>query len=241
MKKLLAIAVVIILLGLLGHAQSADDIIKSYLKATNLEKTKEIKTLDLIGKMTRQGMEMQMEIKLKQPDKVWSEITIGPQKMTQGFDGETAWAIIPQSGSLEPQILSGLQAQNLKDQFEIINDPFLNYKAKGSEITLISKEEKDGKSYYRIELKKENGDVTTNFFDAETYILHKTAVKRTNMGQEVFLEFVFGDYKSVGGIMFAHKITTLVNGNSIGDINFTSITINPEIDDSIFPIPKIKQ
>jgi outer membrane lipoprotein-sorting protein len=241
MKKLLAIAVVIALLSLLGHAQSADDVIKNYLKAANLEKAKAIKTLDLTGKMTRQGMEMQMKIQLKRPNKVWTEITLGPQKMTQGFDGQTAWAIIPQSGSLEPQVITGPQAQNLKDQFDLIDDPFLVYKEKGSKIELISKEEIDGKTYYKIELTKQNGEVSTNFFDAETFLMHKTAIKRANMGQEVTVEFLFDDYKPVGGVMIAHKITTFANGNSVGDIIFTSITANTEIDDSIFPMPKIQK
>lgn len=241
MKKLFAIALVIVVLSILGNAQSADDVIKNYLKAASLEKTKDFKTMQALGNMTRQGMEMPMDIKIKRPNKVKAEITVGPQKVTQSFDGETAWAIIPQSGSLEPQVLSGLQAQNIKDQFDLIEDPFLNYKEKGSTIELISKEEINGKTYFKVKLTKQNGDVSTNFFDAETWMMHKTSILRSNMGQEVSLDFVFEDYKPVQGILLPHKITTFANGNNIGDIIFTSIIFNTEIDDSIFPMPKIQQ
>lgn len=49
-------------------------------------------------------------------------------------------------------------------------------------------------------------------------------------------EFVFGDFRSVNGILFPFEITQYVSGRKISMIRYDSITLNSTLSDSDFSV-----
>ena len=59
---------------------------------------------------------------------------------------------------------------------------------------------------------KKSGDVVTLFLDADSFLEIKAEGKTKIRGQEMEGETAFGDYKEVGGLIFAHSIQSKPKG-----------------------------
>ncbi|GAF96696.1 unnamed protein product, partial [marine sediment metagenome] len=102
-------------------------------------------------------------------------------------------------------------------------------------------EEVDGTPAYKLRVTKANGDVVDLFLDQEYYIEFKADTKREVQGSEVEISTVFGDYKEVDGILFAHSMEVSFAGNPAGQvITINTIELNVEIDDDRFAMPEPK-
>lgn len=239
MKKLFAVIVVIAILSIVGHAQTVDEVINGYLKAIGADNMKAIKSMEAKNKMVdNRGMEVQMTIWLKRPNLVKTEIAVGPQKITQAYDGKTAWVINPMAGSMDPQILPEAQATDVKDTFDMIEDPFLNYKKKGHTIELLGTEEVDGKPCFKLKLIKKGNRESTMYIDTKTFFLHKISVIQKRGGMEMPMDLVMDDYRDVAGVKINHKISAFANGQNIWTMTFEYFKTNVPIDDTMFQMPK---
>lgn len=230
---------VIAILSIVGHAQSVDEIVNGYLKAIGAKNLKAIKTMEVKSKMVdNKGNEMQMGIWLKRPNMVKSEILIGTQTVTQAFDGKTAWVIAPQSGSLDPKILPEGQAIQIKDTFQMIEDPLMDYKAKGHTVEFLGKEDADGKTYFKLKLTKKGNRESTLFFDTETFLLSQISLMQKRGETEFPMDILFDDYRDVGGAKISYKVSAFVNQQNIWNMTFEYFKPNIKLDDAIFRMPK---
>ena len=239
MKKLFAAIVVIAILSLTVHAQSVDEVVANYLKAIGADSLKAVNSMEAKAKMVdNRGIEMQMTIWLKRPNLVKTEILVGPQKVEQAYDGKTAWAIAPQMGSLDPMVLPETQASQVKDTFEMIEDPLMDYKGKGHTIELLGKEEVDGKTYYKLKLIKKGSRESTMYIDAKNFLLHKISLMQKGGGMEYPMDLIFDDYRDVSGAKLCYKVSAVMNGQNAWTMTFEYLKTNVDIDDSIFQMPK---
>lgn len=239
MKKLFALILVIAILGIMGHAQSADEIVNGYLKAIGAKNMKDIKSMEAKASMkSSRGMEMQYTIWVKRPHMAKTELTAGPQKMIQAYDGKTGWEINPQSGSMDPRVLQENELDGLMDTFEAIDDALLDYKKKGHTVEFLGKEDVNGKPHFKLKIIKKGNRESTLYVDPETYLLKKIAVLVKQGGMEFPMEYILEDYKEVGKVKINHKLSAFTRGQNVWVMTFEYFKTNVPIDDAIFQMPK---
>src|SRR5258706_558288 len=142
----------------------------------------------------------------------------------------------------DPVKLDEEQSKELKD--ETFEDPFIDYKKKGHDVSLLGTEEVDGVKCFKIQLVKnknnEKDDVTeVHFFDNENYVpIMKVSYIRTGPSKGAEVKSYFSDYQEVGGLMFPFSLEQKMNGQTVSKLTMQTITLNDVADDSIFTYPK---
>jgi outer membrane lipoprotein-sorting protein len=169
------------------------------------------------------------------------EMTIQGMTMKQGYDGTTAWAINPFQGNKNAEKMPKEQEKYMKEQSEI-EGQLVNYKEKGSTVELLGKEDMEGSEAYKIKLTDKDGDVTTYYLDASSYLVLKQESKKKIKEKEITSTVTMGDYKSVDGIMIPHSVEIKSNNEQMGTQNVTieKVEMNVPVEDDIFKMPESK-
>jgi outer membrane lipoprotein-sorting protein len=239
MKKLLNVIVCIAMACAAVHAQNVDEIIAKYHENMGgLNKLKALHSLKLMGKMPTPMGELSMVIYKKSPNLTRTEIDFQGQKIIQAYDGETAWTINPMMGSNEPQKIDGEMAKSIIDQAEF-EDPFIEYAAKGHEVTLEGTETLDGVECYKIKLvmnkKNEKDDVTQVYYIDKEYFL---PVLVKSWAKDMEIDTYMSDYKEVeGGLVMAYKMEVKMMGQPGQTISIDSVDVDKEMNDELFKFP----
>jgi outer membrane lipoprotein-sorting protein len=243
MKKL-TFFLLFICLGLTVTPQSIDEIINKYFESIGgIEKIKVLKTLKMIGTFPTPQGDFTFEMNRKAPDKMMISLDVmGMKLIPQAYDGVHAWTINPFTENKNAQLLPEDQAKALRSE-AIFEDPFLNYKQKGHELTLEGSADLDGTSCYQVKLimnkGKEGEEATSTYFiDKESYL---SVMVRQNKGVQSGgqdTEIYFSDYQDIeNGMIMPFNFDTKINGQSIQTIKFTSIVANVDIPDNVFAFP----
>jgi len=225
--------------------QSADDIISKYLENNGgVENMKSMKSMKMTGILPTPQGDFPFTLLKKSPDKMKTIIDFqGTTFIPQAYDGEIAWTLNPFTGSNEPEELPEEMLEMLKEQ-AIFEDPVIDYKEKGHEITLEGKEDVDGVEAYKLKMvRNKNNDKAESteyyFFDTEFYfpiMIRSTVNTGTNESQEI--EQYLGDYREIeGGYLIPFHMESRMNGQVAQEINFESVEINVDIPDEEFAFP----
>jgi outer membrane lipoprotein-sorting protein len=186
------------------------------------------------------ALEVPFTAEFKRPNKVRIEFTMQGMTAIQAYDGEVGWAVMPFLGRTEPEEMAEDRLKDIKDQADF-DGILVNYKEKGHTVEYLGTEEIDGTSAYKLKVTKANGDVVDLFLDAEYYIEFKAETTREVQGSEVEVSTVFGDYKEVDGLLFAHSMEMSFAGSPAGQvITIEKMELNVEIDDDRFTMPAPK-
>ena len=113
MKKLLLISTCLFL-AVTVSAQTLDEIVKKYSAANKLDQIASFKTIKITGKMAVMGMDLNLEISMKNPDKIKNVTNINGQDMIQVFDGQKGWTVNPMTGSSDPVEMDAQTIASLK-------------------------------------------------------------------------------------------------------------------------------
>jgi len=239
MKRLLNVLVCIAITCTAVHAQNIDEIISKYHENMGgLDKLKAKKAVKFLGKMPTPMGDFSMVIYKKAPNLSRTEVDIQGQSMVQAFDGETAWMINPMMGSTEPQKLEGEMAKSIIDQAEF-EDPFIDYVAKGNDVTLEGSDTIGGVECYKIKLvvnkdNEEDENIQIYYLDKELYM--PLLVK--NWVNDMEINTYLSDYREVeGGLIMAFKIEVEMMGQPPQIISIDSVDVNVEMDDGLFKFP----
>jgi outer membrane lipoprotein-sorting protein len=215
--------------------QTTDDIVAKMIKAQGgkaaLEKIKD-STLTGTMDIVQMGMSGSLTYYQKEPNKMRMDMEIMGMAITQAFDGESAWGIDPQTGSV--QDMPEDQAKEMKRQ-SLGNDALLHPEKYGITYAYKGKETLEGKEYYVLEQTFEDGFIMTLYIDTKTDLLYKSKSKGTSMmGMEVDQEVFVSDYKEVEGLMVAHVMRIIQDGEEAITMTFTDIKFNSGLEDSLF-------
>lgn len=218
-------------------AQTADDVIAKYVAARGgLDKMKAVQSIEMTAKMNQQGLDFPGVIRLKRPDHMRMELTVQGKTMVQGYDGKTAWMIMPFMGSPDPQIMSADDAKEVIEQADI-DGPMVDYKAKGNTVEMLGKDDVDGSPAYKLKVTLKNGDISYVYIDTETGLQVKDTSKRKQQGSEVEVDTYLSNYKAVNGVLYPYAIDSKIQGKSVGQFTIDDIKVNVPIDDGIFAMP----
>ncbi len=213
-----------------------DQILKNYYDVNGIEKMKDVKTIIIKGKSVAMGQEFPFTMYKTRPSNFRLEVPIQGTTMLQIFNGEKGWMVMPWTGTTEPKEMTGEQLKGFKKETDL-EGPLYDYKAKGSTVELVGKEDMEGSEVYHLKLTDKEGDVTEFFIDAENFVILKTKSKTTMRGQEVESVTYFSDYQEQDGFVSAHSIEVKNNGQMSQSMAVTEIKYNEPVDDKLFQKP----
>ncbi|HHP7241268.1 MAG TPA: hypothetical protein ACFCUD_06330 [Cyclobacteriaceae bacterium] len=240
MKKII-ICITIYLAAISTQAQSVDEILSNYFETTGgMNNWKELESLKMEGISPSPQGEFPITIMAKKPNMLKLVIDVqGKTLIPQAFDGETAWTINPFASGEKAQKLPDNVAEVIREEAQF-EDDFIDYQKKGHEVSLEGTEEIDGVECFKIKLvKNKNNDkkefTEYHFFDTENFVpimQQSTAQVGPQAGQTQ--ETYLSEYDEVNGLYFPFSYDIRVNGQTISQIQVSSIETNVDIPDDDF-------
>jgi outer membrane lipoprotein-sorting protein len=222
-------------------AQTADELIEKNIQARGgREKLKSVQTIRYSGKMAiGQGMEMPFTEEVARPGQLRRDFTLQGMTGTMAYDGKTGWQVMPFMGKKDPEEMSADELKDIVDEADI-DGPLYDYKTKGNQVEYLGKADVEGSPTHKLKLTQKNGNVTTIYLDADTYLEIKEESKHTVRGQEVEIEESIGNYKKLDeGITFPFTLEMKPKGQPQGQtLTFDKVEINPKLEAGLFTMPK---
>jgi hypothetical protein len=186
-------------------------------------------TMELVGK----GITASMTLYRAAPSKSHMVMEMpGVGKMEEGTDGAVVWS------------RSAIQGPRVKEGDEkalgLLGAAFngdLRWRELYNNVETVGVEEVSGQPCYKVALSTKDGIQQTRYYDKKTGLVVKTVMTvKTQMG-EIPTEALVSDYRSVNGVLVAHKASMKMLGQEIV-IAFDSVKANIEIDESHFRVPE---
>ena len=246
MKKILVL--IVICFSITVNAQTADEIISTYLENTGgVENFKKLTGVKMSAKVNQQGMEIPLEIFQMSDGKQMTIINFQGKEIKQGvFDGETLWS--HNFMTMKAEKSDAEATENLKLDINDFPGPFFDYKEKGYTVELLGKETIDGAETFKIKLTKEpvtidgkkEDSISFYFFDTENFvpIAIQTEIK-SGPSKGMVSEITMSDYQEVEGLYFPFSMTQGLKGKPGGQpITITKIELNPTVEPNAFIFPK---
>jgi len=245
MKKLLVLIISIFAIcQLFAQELTVDEILSKNLKAIGQDKLMNAQTIKLEGKMTQQGIDIQITQYQKKPDKIRMDMEVQGMNVIMAIDGETGWSINPMMGSTEAvdlpaETIASLEKEGRSDPTASWDNPFVTWKENGTTVELVGKEDINGSSAYNLKFTYKDNDVVNYFVDTDSFFLLKTKSTEAVQGQTFEREIKFSEYRETEGILFPVKIEILINGQVQQVFTMDKCEFDMPIDDSIFkkPVP----
>lgn len=219
-----------------GYGQKVSDFLEKMIKArggrTALKNVKDI-TFTGTMEMIAMGMSGSIAIYQKEPDKMRWDLDMAGMVFTRATDGKIAWGTNFQTGGMEE--LPEQEAAEFKRN-ALGYDSLLNPKKYGITYALKGKKQIEGKDYLVLEQTHADGHKVTHYIDSKTYLTYKTVTTAQGMmgGSEVEEENFLSDYKKVNGVMIAHTMTALQDGEQVFTMSYTEVKLNTGLEDSLF-------
>ncbi len=232
MKKLFLITTCL-LASIIINAQSLEEIVKKYSAANKLDQLSGKQTIKITASMSMMGMDMPMEMWMKNPNKIKTVTNMGGQEIIQVFDGEKGYSVNPMTGSADPVEMTPEQVKDVQR-----NNLFQNYLEsylKNGQLTLEGEDNVNGKPVFKIKATLEGGTTALLFIDKDSYLLLKTTTDIIQGGMAMTLEAIPSEYTDNNGVFLPMKTTTIVSGMEI-ITTFTKVEVDVPIDDSVFKI-----
>lgn len=230
MKKLFLSASLLLALGFSVSAQTADEIIAKYITAIGgADKWRQIKSLKIEGQAEVQGLVVPFTMQSIHMKGARVDAEVQGNKIIDIVTPTAGWSQNPFSGKSG---LTALTEEELKTKLDDldIQDGFVDYKAKGSTVEFLGKDEEDGNEYFKVKITTKNGNEKTYFFDTKTNLAYKVELVVKVQGQEVKNSIKYLDYQTIeNGAKMPFK-TDLGQMMQV----FKKVTLNPTIDETIF-------
>ncbi len=241
MKRLILILIVSIWIIPIVDAQTLDEILEEHFAVMGQENLIKVTTLKMTAKSISGPNEFPVTIYAKRPDRIRIEVDVQGQILIQALDGDSAWSVVPWSGSTDPVDIIGPQLKGLVWLADL-DGSLYNYQDKGFTAELLEDDnEFEGTEVFKIRLEDEEGDKLTYVIDAESYVLLARIINMKIQGQDIEQASVYSGYEMKDGIAWSMEEETQINGQTQRQSKTESIEINPEIDDAIFVKPEVKK
>ena len=233
MKKPSLLLAGIILVAVV-NAQSLDEIVKNYSTAIKSDQLANVKTIKITGKMSAMGMEMPMEMYMKNPNKIKVVYTFNGQQMVSVFDGEKGYMMNPMMGSSNPVELTGDQLKQVQNN-NVFRNEVMNYFNK-KQLTLEGEEIVNSKAAYKLKVNVVGGSPIYMYIDKSSSLLVKTSTTMDMMGTSMNVDSYMTDYTDNNGVIMPKKTTAMSNGMEAAVITFDKVEVNIPMEDSLFKI-----
>jgi predicted Zn-dependent peptidase len=209
------------------------EVIEKYIQAIGgREKLEAVQDLTINMATSFQGMEINMSMQRKVPNKLLMNVSMGGMVMNSTrFDGERGVvSAMGQQQEMEPE-----QLKSAKQQAAMF--PELLYLQEGYELSLAGIEKVDGSDAYRIDITHASGNKSSEYFDVESGLKVRTiAIQQGPDGGEVSIVNEFAKYQEVQGILIPHQMKVSGMGPMPLTMKVESAELNQGLEDSLFEV-----
>src|SRR5260221_10270011 len=140
-------------------AQTADEIVAKHIVAQGgVVRLRAIQSMRITGDVDLGGMQAGFIEVHKRPMKVRRDISIQGLTLTQAYDGQNGWQIVPFTGKKDPELMPAEDLKQIQEQADL-DGPLVDYKQKGNTVELIGKEKIEGATAYHLKVTLKNGNV----------------------------------------------------------------------------------
>ena len=204
-----------------------------------LEKLQTVKNGVIEGRTSSntEGGPMQVDMKLYYiyPDKFRQDLKLPQGEMAYVYDGSAAYAITPMGVQpLPPQMLSTFKDSVFRATMSLLR----NLSQNDIPIQYAGTEDVQGKPASALLIPQPSGEMLKLFISDETGYVVKHAYRETSQGVTVNRETLMGDYRDVDGIKIAYHVVQNVEGQRFSETRVTNVTLNAELDESLFQEPE---
>ena len=202
-----------------------------------IENLKAVQNIVIKGQATMQTPGGMMPVDIQQyfvfPDKTRLDMNLPAMgmKMSQVFDGQSAWIVTPQGVQPLPESM----VEEFKKAFFRETTRLLTHLSSDeTSVQYLGDEEVKGKMADIILVSNASGDSVKVFIDRETkYIVKKAYQEMTEQGPADTEEFI-DDYRDVSGVKFGFHIVVHRNGEQYAEVKLNELTVNTEVGESLF-------
>jgi len=238
-----ASAIVLLTLGApLGSAQTVDDVVKSYLEARGgVARLRAVQSLRFTGTMEFTDFSAPFTLELARPNRMRTEFVVQGQTGVRAFDGQNAWARLPLPG--EPaRAMSPEEAADARAQADVDMSPLVDSTAKGFTIELVGRDRLPSGETWKLIVRGHDAPPRTLHIDTRSHLVVQTIDSRSVDGQPVDFVTEISDYRSVGGLMFPHRIEVGPKGKPERQrLLIQKVEINPTLEAARFALPPARR
>ncbi len=230
MKKVFLSIAVLFAATFTVNAQTADEVIAKYITAIGgAEKWSKVQSIKVEGQIEVQGIAIPFIMQAVQMKGARVDAEFQGNKIIDITTPTKGWSQNPFGGKATLSPITDDELKQKVDDLDI-QDAFIDYKAKGSSVESLGKDEEDGNEYFKIKLTSKSGNDKTYFFDTKTYLVYKIESITKQQGQEVKTSVKYLDYQLID---FGIKIAFKQDQGQMMMVT-TKVTVNPTVDMTIF-------
>jgi hypothetical protein len=230
MKKIFLSIAVLLAAIFTVNAQTADEVIAKYITAIGgADKWSKVQSIKIEGQIEVQGIAIPFTMQGVQMKGMRVDAEFQGNKIIDITTPTKGWSQNPFGGKATLSPISDDELKQKVDELDI-QDAFVDYKAKGSTVEFLGKDEEDGNEYFKIKLTTKTGNDKTYFIDTKTYLVYKEESIVKQQGQEIKAAVKYLDYQTLD---FGIKMAFKQDQGQMMMVN-KKITINPTVDPTIF-------
>ena len=204
-----------------------------------LEKLQAVKNIVIEARATANSPMGPMNIDLKSylvyPDKIRQDVKVPQGEMSYAFDGTSGFALTPMGVQpLPPEMTTALKNGISRKTFWLL----VNLMQNGDSVQYAGTEAVMGKPAAVVLATQPSGEVLKVFISEETGYIVKLDFRETEQGVTVNKETFLDDYRDVEGIQIPYHVVQNVEGEQFTETRISSVTLNAELDESLFQEPK---
>jgi outer membrane lipoprotein-sorting protein len=223
-------------------AETVDQVVAKNLDARGgVEKLTSIQSVRMSGTLTLgPGTQAGISMEFRRPKMVRTEYALQGKTAVQAYDGRVAWQIMPFSGRVEAEVMTGEDVTSMEEQADVEGE-LVGWKAKGLTVELLGRETVDGIDAWKLRITKKSGAVKTMWLDAATYLESREESERTIQGKPAVWVTTLSDYRDVGGrkVPFATE-SRPKEGTGSQKITLSTVEFDVPIDPAVFRMPEPK-
>jgi hypothetical protein len=211
-------------------AQTADEIVSKYVAAIGgAENWKKVNSIKMVGSMNAGGMEFPVTVTTVKDKGFRMEFSVNGVNNYQIITPKEGWMYFPIQGQQKAEAIPAEMVKESQEELEI-QDPLIDYKARGSKVAFLGKDAVEGTECYKLKLTRASGKEETMYIDASTYYQIRSVEKVKANGKEMENTTNYGNYQKLPeGIVYPMSIES-----PEGPITLKSVEINKPVDEKIF-------
>lgn len=242
MKRIVAtaaLAVAMLAAAPAARAQTLEELLDRHFDAQGgRARFAAVQSARITGRQIAGPQEVAISLLWKRPSKLRLEFTLQGMTGIQAYDGANGWMVMPFLGKNDPEAMSPEDLKSVEEQADVLEGPLFDWQKKGHQVELVGRESVEGTDAWKIKVTRKGGDVDWIWLDAESMLQIKSESRRTRNDQELDVEASFGDYKEVGGLLFAHSIEQKPKGAPTGaTLVIDKIELDVDLPDALFVMP----
>jgi len=217
-------------------ADELAEIIARHIEARGgAEAWQQVEVMKMEGNLTAFSTTAPFTIVRTRDGRYYFDTTINERRVVFGSDGETLWQdnewAIPGARPIE-----GPDRQVIERDLDLATGLF-HFQDDGYETKLLGQRELEGMAVIAVELVRPGGLQETWYLDPDTYLEVACDSQGSDFGMPAQQRSFFDDFRQVGQVVIPFYSETQ-RYTRYGEMAIASVQLNPELDETLFAMPK---